>query len=529
MKFKILVSDPLAAEGIDILEKVKGFKVDQKAKLPPDELKKIIGGYDALIIRSGTKVMRDIISAADNLKVIGRAGVGLDNVDVEAASKRGIVVMNTPGGNSISTAEHTMSLILSLSRNIPQADASMKREEWNRKKFMGVELRGKTLGVVGFGRIGMELSRRALSFEMHVIAYDPFLSTEKAKELGIELLEYKDVLKKADYITFHTPLTEDTQHMLSDKELKLLKKGVRIINCARGGIVDESAILKGIKSGKIAGCALDVYEQEPPKGNPLVKLANVVSTPHLGSSTEEAQINVAIDIAESVKNMLLGRGVKNAVNVPSVEPELLKKMQPYITLSEKMGTMQSQLSEGRVKRAKIQYIGDAALLQSEPITVAFIKGMLAPILQENINYVNARPIARERGISVVESKRADISDYANLIVSKVETDKGKKTTIVGTIFSNLDPRIVSINDKHVDAVPEGVTMVIYNKDVPGIIGQIGTILGLHKINIANMTFGRAKAGGMAISMLNIDSDVPKRVLDKIRKAKNILGVKVVKF
>ena len=367
--FKILVSDPLAQEGVDILKKVKEFQVDVKYKLPPEELKKIIKDYDALLVRSETKVTKDIIEAADNLKVIGRAGVGLDNVDLQAASKRGIIVMNTPGGNTMSTAEHAVSLMLSLSRNIPQADASIKKGEWERKKFMGTEVYGKTLGIIGLGRIGTEVAKRAIAFGMKVIAYDPFLSLDKAKELGIESGELKVIFEKADYITVHSPLTEETKHIIDKKAIEKMKHGVRIINCARGGIIDEAAVLEGIAAGKIAGAAFDVYEKEPPvKDNPLFKCDKVVLTPHLGASTEEAQINVAVEIADSARDALLGCGIRNAVNVPCVDFELYKILQPYINLGEKIGALASQLAKGRTQKIQIKYSGDVVKYNLSPIT-----------------------------------------------------------------------------------------------------------------------------------------------------------------
>ncbi|MDD5422448.1 MAG: phosphoglycerate dehydrogenase [Candidatus Omnitrophota bacterium] len=528
MSFKVLISDSLSKEAVDILEREKEFKVDVNTKLTPEDLKKVIKDYDALLVRSATKVTKDVIEAADRLKIIGRAGVGLDNVDVNAASKKGVIVVNTPGGNTISTAEHTFSMMLALSRNIPQADHSMKKGEWERKKFMGVELYGKILGIVGLGRIGTEVARRAISFEMKVLAYDPFLSAEKAKELGIELVDVETLCKEADYITVHTPLTEETKHIISDGEFAVMKKGVRVINCARGGIIDEEALIKALESGKIAGAALDVYEEEPPKSSKLLKFDKVVLTPHLGASTEEAQVNVAIDIANTVRDCLLGRGVRNAVNVPCVDPEICKIIDPYLKLAEKIGAMQSQLAEGHIKRVKIRYVGDILKYELSPLTVSLMKGMLTPILQETVNFVNALVIAKERGINIIESRTAEVQDFANLIEVEVETDK-MTNVLTGTLFTKVDPRIVKINEFYVDSVPEGYMLVICNNDVPGIIGQIGTILGKNGVNIAGMSFGRDEKGGRAVSILNIDSDVPKKVLEEMRKAKNINEVKLVKL
>ncbi len=528
MPYKILISDPLSKEAVDILEKEKEFKVDVNTKLTPEELKKVIKEYDALCVRSGTKVTKDIIAAADKMKIIGRAGVGLDNVDVAAASKKGIVVVNTPGGNTISTAEHTFSMMLALSRSIPQADQSMKRGEWERKKFMGVELYGKTLGIVGLGRIGTEVAKRALSFEMKVMAFDPYLSVEKAKELGIEPSDLKTILKTADYITVHTPLTEETRHMISTKEFAMMKKGVRVINCARGGIIDEEALIKALESSHVAGAAMDVFEEEPPKDSGLIKMDKVVLTPHLGASTEEAQVNVAIDIANTVRDMLLGRGVRNAVNVPCVDPEIYKILEPYLKLAENIGAMHAQLVGGHIKRVKIRYVGDLIKYDLSPFTVSIMKGMLTPILQETVNFVNALVIAKERGISIIESKTGEVQDFASLIWVEVETDKAK-SSIAGTLFTKVDPRIVKINEFYVDCVPEGNMLVVLNKDVPGIIGQIGTILGKNKINVASVSFGREEKGGRAISVWNVDSNVPKPVLDELRSAKDVEEIKLVRL
>lgn len=525
---KILISDPLSEEGINILEKEKEFKVDVKQKLPPEELKKIIGGYNALIVRSETKVTADIISAADNLRIIGRAGVGLDNVDVDAASKRGIIVMNAPAGNTISTAEHTMSLILALSRNIPQANMSMREGKWDRKKFMGTELYNKVLGVVGLGRIGTEVTRRALSFKMKVLVYDPYLSEERAKKLEVELADLETVLKHADYITVHTPLTNETRHLLGEKEFKIMKKGVRVVNCARGGIIDEKALEAALQSGQVAGAALDVYEKEPPVDSALVKMPNVVATPHLGASTEEAQVAVSIDIAESIKDALLNKGIRNAVNVPSIDSDMMRNLQPYLSLAEKIGLLHTQLAEGHIHKVKVKYVGDVTEYDITPITMALVKGLLSPILQETINYMNALLIAKNRGIEVAESKTTEILDFANAIAVTVETQKGSNL-IMGSLFTKTDPRIIRINNFYVDLVPRGHLIYISNKDLPGVVGDIGTVLGKSDINIAGMTFGRINPGGDAITVLNIDNAPSEEVVNKLRKAKNVNDVKVIEL
>ncbi|MGA2774519.1 MAG: phosphoglycerate dehydrogenase [Candidatus Omnitrophota bacterium] len=526
--FKILVSDPLSEEGLKILKEVKEFQVDVKTDLKPDSLKEAIRDYDALVVRSATKVTKEIIAEAGKLKVIGRAGVGLDNVDLEAATTKGIIVMNTPGGNTISTAEHTMSMILSLSRNIPQANSSTKKGEWKRSKFMGVELYGKTLGIAGFGRIGSEVAKRALSFGMRVLAFDPFLSREVAQAIGVEVVELKDILESADYITVHTPLTEETKHMISKKEFAAMKKGVRIVNCARGGIIDEVALIAAIKEGKVAGAALDVFEQEPVSPeNELLKLENVIVAPHLGASTEEAQVNVAIEVAEIVRDALLGRGIRNAANYPCLKAEVCKIIEPYINLAEKIGAFASQLAEGRTQELNITYGGDIIQYDLSSLTLAIVKGVLYPIMQETVNFVNAVALAKERGIKINEVKSSKEEEFVNLIQLEIKTDKEARK-ILGTLSSNKQPRIVKIDEYYLDLSPVGVMIFIRNWDKPGLIGSLGTFLGKQNINIATMTFGRDKPGGRAISVLNVDSPIPSAMQEQIRKLENILTVKVIK-
>ena len=524
---KILVSDPLAKPGLEILRKAKDCQVDEKPKLSPEELKKIIKDYDGLIIRSGTNVTREIIEAAENLKIIARAGVGLDNVDLKEATKKGIIVMNTPGGNTISTAEHAISLILALARNIPQAYVSLKEKKWERKKYTGVQLYGKTLGIIGMGRIGTEVARRMLSFGMTVLISDPFISLGKAEKLGVQLVELDDLLKQADFITVHVPLSEGTKHLIGKKAFSLMKKGARIINCARGGVVDEEALLEAIKEGKVSGAALDVYEKEPPLESPLLELPEVIAFPHLGASTEEAQIGVAVEIAQQVIDAFKGN-VRNAANLPSLEPEVLKQLQPFLALAEKLGLLQAQLTEGRISEVKISYSGEVLEYDVAPLTVALIKGLLTPLLQESVNFVNAPFIAQERGMKVIESKSSITEDFTNLISVEVKTDKGKNV-VSGTIFGKNDPRVVRINHYHVDAVPSGYMLICFNADKPGIIGQVGIILGNNKVNIASMTLGRKKAGEEAITVLNVDNSVSKEVLKEIKKASYIRDVKLVKL
>lgn len=525
---KVLVSDPLSEQGVAILKKEPGFEVDVKPKMPKEELLACISNYEALVVRSETKVTKEVIEAGKNLKIIGRAGVGLDNVDIETASKRGIIVMNTPGGNTISTAEQTFSLLLALSRNIPQAVASLKAKKWDRKKYTGVEVYGKTLGILGLGRIGAEVAKRAQAFGMKVIATDPFISAERAQQLGVELVKKSELIKRADYITVHAPLNAETKSMIGPEEFEYMKDGVRIINCARGGIVEEKSLYENLKSGKVAGAALDVYEQEPPLESPLLDLENCVTTPHLGASTEEAQVNVAIEIAEQVVDALKGRTVRNAINVPAIEPEVLTLIRPYLTLAEKLGSLQAQLAEGGIQEVRVHYSGEVCKYNVSPITVAIVKGILDPILNETVNYVNAPFLAKERGIKVIESKSSEAEDFATLIAVTVKTET-KESSAVGTLFGKNDPRIVRLDGFHIDAVPFGYMIILSNEDVPGIIGSVGVTLGKHKINIAGLALGRKEKGGLAVTGLNVDEFVPDNVLAEIRKLPHVLGAKLVKL
>ncbi len=526
--FKILVSDSLSDEGLSILKSSKEFVVDVKTGLKPEELKGIIGDYDALIVRSATKVTSEIIEAGTKLKIIGRAGVGLDNVDLKAATARGIIVMNTPGGNTISTAEHTMTMILSLSRNIPAADLSMKKGEWKRKDFMGVELYNKTIGIVGLGRIGMEVAKRSLSFGMRVKAYDPFLSREVAESVGVELVSLEDIYKNADYITVHVPLTEETTGMISDDEFAMMKQGVRVVNCARGGIIDEEALVRALESGKVAGAALDVYVTEPPKDSKLIKFNSVVLTPHLGASTEEAQVNVAIEIAHQISDALSGKGIRNAANYPSVDPETYHIIQPYINLCDKLGSFTTQISEGAITEVNIVYSGDISKHDTAPLTMALIKGLLSPILQDTVNFINAMAIAKERGIRVIESKSAQSEEFVTLISLEVKTDK-ETHRVAGTLFTKTEPRIVKIDEFFVEAMPMGCMLIMHNWDKPGMIGGLGSLMGEYKINIAAMSFGREKQGGRALTVLNVDSCMKPEILDRVKKLPNILSVRSVQL
>ena len=524
---KVLISDNLSPRGIEVL-KQSGLEVDVKTGMKPEELKACIGQYHGLIIRSATKVTAEIVEAATNLKVVGRAGSGLDNVDKAAASKKGIVVMNTPGGNTITTAEHTIALMFALARQIPQATASMKQGKWEKKRFMGVELFKKTIGIVGIGNIGKHVARRALSLGMIVIGYDPYLSDENAKEMGIEKVDLTTLFKRSDFITIHTPITSETKNLISTKTIQLMKDGVRIINCARGGIVNEAELYEALKSGKVAGAALDVFEKEPPGENPLLTLDSVICTPHLGAATEEAQENVAVAIAEQVVDCLVNGVIRNAVNFPSVPAEQVLRLKPYLTLAEKLGSFASQVFEGGVTEITVEYRGEASQLNTAPVNIALLKGFLTPILEETVNFVNAPVITKERGIEVKEMKSPDGGDYQSMIILRVKADR-KEHRLSGTLLGRTDPRIVRINDFAVEIVPEGTMLFMYNNDRPGVIGNIGSYLGKCNINIARMHFGRESQGGMAISVVNIDSPLSESQLEDLKKMPNILSLRVVEL
>ncbi len=527
-KMKILISDPLGDKGLELLKEQTEIEFDVKPKLDPEELKNIIGNYDALLVRSGTKVTAELIEKADRLKVIGRAGVGVDNVDIKAATKKGIIVMNTPEGNTISTCEHTVSMLLSLNRNIPQAHVSVRDKEWKRGKFQGSEIYGKTLGVVGFGRIGREVAKRLQSFGMNILAYDPFIAANTTfSDLSVEITTLDEIYAKADYITLHTPLTNDTKHMLNKKTFAQMKDGVRIINCARGGIINEKDLYDAIKSGKVKGAALDVFESEPPLENPLLDLDEVIATPHLGASTAEAQENVSVAVVKQVVDVLLGREIKNAVNMPSLDIKSMEILRPWIKLAEKLGKAQAQLFAGSIKEVNLKYSGEVTQFPLAPLTLAAVKGLLEPFCGEGVvNYVNAPLFAKERGITINESKTSQLEDFANFISVEIVMDKGSHV-IVGTLFGKTDSRIVKIDNFFLDAVPKGNILVVENEDKPGVVGEIGTILANNNINIAEMTLGRNEEGAKAITVINTDSDVSSAVLDEIKSASKVIDVKLL--
>jgi len=524
---KIIISDKLSSEGVKILED-SGFEVDCKFGISSEELKKVISEYQAIIIRSGTKLTADIIDKADKLKIIGRAGVGVDNVDIEAATKKGIIVMNAPGGNTISTCEQTFALILAAARNIAPAYVSLKNKKWERSKFKGTELYSKVLGVVGLGRIGKEVAKRAISFGMEVLVYDPFVTPEMAERSGVKLAELKELLKKSDFITIHTPLTEETKNLISQKEFSLMKPNAYIVNCARGGIIDEGALYKALKGKKIAGAALDVFFKEPPLDSNLLELDNILVTPHLGASTDEAQINVAIEVAQCVKEALLGKAIRNAINYVQLDPETYKIIAPYFGLAEKMGKFISQLIDGRTKEIKISYLGEIASSKVDVIGSAFIRGFFSQQLEEDINYINALEIAKARGVKVEQVKRLEEEEYVNALRVKIITDKETRL-LEGTLFANKEARFVKMDDVYLEVAPSEYMLVINNQDKPGVIGFLGTTLGSGGINIAGMSLGRQASKGIALTILNLDNPLTQEVIDKIQSNPNIVSLKSIKL
>ncbi|QAY76251.1 phosphoglycerate dehydrogenase [Sphingosinicella sp. BN140058] len=517
---KVLISDQMDPKAAEVF-RAAGVEVDEITGLSKDELKAIIGQYDGLAIRSATKVTPDVLEAATNLKVVGRAGIGVDNVDIPAASARGVVVMNTPFGNSITTAEHAIALMFALARELPAADSSTQAGKWEKNRFMGVELTGKTLGLIGAGNIGSIVADRALGLKMKVIAYDPFLTAERAVALGIEKVELDDLLARADFITLHTPLTDQTRNILSRENLAKTKAGVRIINCARGGLIDEAALKEALESGHVAGAALDVFVEEPAKQNPLFGTQNLVATPHLGASTTEAQVNVAIQVAEQMSEFLTRGGVTNALNMPSLSAEEAPKLKPYMALAEKLGAIVGQLEGEKASAIAIEVEGAAAQLNQKPITGAVLAGFMG-VYSQTVNMVNAPFLAKERGLDVREVRHDREGDYHTLVRVTITTPEGQKS-VAGTLFANAAPRLVEIFGIRVEAELENDMIYIVNEDAPGFIGRLGTLLGESGINIATFNLGRRAAGGEAVALISVDSPVGQESAARI---KAIPGVRI---
>lgn len=519
--FKVLISDPLSDEGIQALLEAPDVEVIRQTGLSEDELIDIIGDFDALLVRSQTKVTKNVIEHAKNIKIIGRAGVGVDNIDLTAATENGIIVVNAPDGNTISTAEHTFSMLMSLARKIPQAYFKLKNNVWDRKSFVGVELNGKTLSIIGLGRIGAEVAKRAKGFNMKVYAYDPFLTPERAEKMGIQNATLEEAIQVADFITVHTPLIKETKHLISYDQFKMMKDGVHILNCARGGIINEDALYEAIVNKKVAGAALDVFEEEPAVNHPLLELNEVIATPHLGASTVEAQENVAIDVSLEVLHVLRGESFKNAVNLPSVPAHIMQKVQPYFHLSEHLGSFLAQLAVGAIQEVNITYTGELTDLDVAPLTRNVIKGMLSHHLgAEQVNYVNAPFLAKQRDISISEQKKSSSKGFTNLITVAVKTTQEERS-VSGTLLNGYGARIVKVDNYSVDVTPQGHLIYIRHHDRPGVIGRVGTLLGSHDVNIATMQVGRADVGGDAIMILTVDKPVSANVQDHLGELSEI--------
>lgn len=525
---KVLICDKVSEKGLEVFQRDPEIEVDVKLKLTEDEICEIVSVYNAIVVRSQTKITKKILDHAEQLKVVGRAGVGIDNIDVDAATLKGVVVVNTPDGNTISACEHTMAMMLSLARHIPQADQSLHQGEWNRSKYVGVELRNKTLGIIGYGKIGSEVGKRSKAFGMRILVFDPFINQEVAERAGVEAVSLDTLLQESDFITVHMPLTAETRHMIGKEQFAQMKEGVRVLNVARGGIIDEAALYEALVEKKVAGAALDVYEKEPPTESPLFGLPEVIVTPHLGASTEEAQVHVAIDVAREILRVLRGEPVQNAVNIPFIKPEHLAVAQPYMELTEKLGKLASVFAEGPINSLEIKYLGEIANLEFGALTNTFIKGLLRPYLHDAINYVNAPLVAKKRGIKVREIKSTQAEDYTNKICVTIGNGKWKHT-IAGAVFRKNELRILSIDEFSLDIQPTGHILLITHIDRPKLVGQVGMILGEKGVNIAGMQLDREEAGGSAMMILTIDHEVGEDVIAKIKTIGDIKTANYVAF
>ncbi len=527
--YKILIADPISTKGIDLLKNNTAFDVDVQIGLKEEALLKIISSYHGILVRSETKLNKRVIEAATQLRIIGRAGVGVDNVDVPAATARGIVVMNTPVGNTISTAEHAFSLLMCLARNIPQAHLSMTKGEWNRKAFQGLELKDKTLAIIGMGRIGSEVAKRAQAFGMRVLAYDPFLTHARAQVLQVDLIEnIDDILPQADFITLHVPGTPETLNILNSRRLALCKKNARIINCARGGLIDENALLQAIESGHIAGAALDVFVTEPlPQDSPLRNHSRIILTPHLGASTHEAQENVGVEIAEAIESYFIHGTIRNAVNMPNVEARALLVLKPYMQAATRLGYLVEQLTPHRLDAVKISYCGKVNEYDTTPITRAVLKGLLTTAGGSSVNEVNVLHFAENLGLKWSEHKDNDDKEYKDIITLEA-TYNNERLSVTIALFGNR-PRIVRVNERNLEAALEGKLLIIENRDRPGIIGWLGTILGRHQINIASMSLGRTEPGTRALSILHLDSAPSPAAIEEIAQDRDIYSVKFIEL
>ncbi len=524
---KILVSDHLEQSCIDILRR-EGFEVDNSPGLAPGDLLETIGGYEGLVVRSATRVTADVIARGTRLQVIGRAGTGVDNIDVNAATRRGILVMNTPGGNTVSAAEHTISLMLALARNIPRAQASLLRGEWDRKSFTGTEVQEKTVGVIGLGKIGREVALRCRGLGMHVLGYDPVLSADVTAKMDVEPVSLEELFRRSDFITVHTPLNPQTRGLLNDESLARCKKGVRIINCARGGIVDEAALLRALDTGQVAGAALDVFETEPPKGNPLIGHPHVVVTPHLGASTEEAQEKVAVQIAHQIVDALQGRAFSGVVNGAAMHLTLKQEVRPGLDLAERLGSLAVQAAPGKLKQLTVAAAGDQLVGSLELLKAGVLKGILAHTVPEPVNFINAPFLARELGISVSEERNPDPAPYANILRLRYETDDGI-LEVAGTVLGPHAVRLVGMNGFSFEVRPEGYLVIYRNIDRPGMLASVGTILARHQVNIAGVSLGRSRPGEIALTVMNVDGSVPEAALHEITSQEGISALHLIRL
>jgi D-3-phosphoglycerate dehydrogenase / 2-oxoglutarate reductase len=529
--YRVLVTDKLAEEGLDLLRAEPGLEVVVSTKLDTAGLRAALAEADGIVIRSGTQLTHDVLHDQARLKVIVRAGVGVDNIDVTTATRQGMVVMNTPGGNTVSTAEHTIALILALSRNVAKANDSLKAGKWDRNKFTGTQLGGKTLGVVGLGRVGLAVAKRAQGFDMEVIGFDPFLSHERAAEYGIQSVSLEEMWSRCDFITVHTPLSDETRNIIGADALSKVKPGVRIVNCARGGLIDEAALLEALNAGKVAGAAIDVFEPEPPRADhPLVKHPNVLVTPHLGASTEEAQISVAVEAARLLIDFF-GKGqIRFSVNMPTLDRAELKDLRLYLDLGRRLGMLHAQMDRGTVRSATLRYRGEVAHKNTRLITASFAAGWMEAALQDQVNLVNAEVLAKERGIAIVEEKTTDTGDFGTMIQTEVTTDK-KTYVAAGTLFGKEFIRLVRLGPYRLDAHFDGNLLLFTHRDVPGLIGFIGTTFGRHNVNIAQMNVGREldQPGGEAIGVVKLDAIPPDSAIEEVRAHPEVLSVSMIKL
>lgn len=527
--FKVLVSDPISDQGLKQLMEAPDIVLDKKTGLSEEELVAIIGEYDALLVRSQTRVTARIMEAASKLKVIGRAGVGVDNIDLEAATQKGIIVINAPDGNTIATCELTLAMMMALARNIPQAYKKTISGEWDRKSFVGVELRSKVLGIIGMGRIGSEVAKRAKAFGMDILGYDPFLTEDRAEKMGVKLASVDQICEQADFITVHTPLTNETRNLISSAQFAKMKKGVRIINCARGGIIDEGALLEAIDTGIVAGAAFDVFVEEPPKpDHPFLNHPKIIVTPHLGASTVEAQENVAVDVAEEVLHILRDEPFKNAVNMPHVPANVMAKLQPYFLLGERMGMFLSQMSDSAPREIVVQFSGELTEVDTSPLTRYIVKGVLSQHLGSDVNIINAMHMAKIRDVNIIREKSTASKGFTNLITVTLRSSKSERS-IAGTLLNGYGPRIVKIDQYPVDVAPEGNILLVSHNDKPGIIGRLGSLLGDSGTNIATMQVGRKDIGGSAIMVLTVDKPAPQETLAELNKLPEIQQVKEIQL